>query len=36
MTQALQRAANALGIVLLDHVIVAGTKWVSFRREGWL
>ena len=36
MTQALQRAANALSIVLLDHVIVAGTKWVSFRREGWL
>lgn len=36
MTQAVQRAASALGIELHDHIIVAGTRWVSFRREGWL
>ncbi len=36
MTLTLQRAANALSIVLLDHIIVAGTKVVSFKREGWL
>ncbi len=36
MTQAVQRAAAALGIKLLDHVIVAGNRWLSFQREGLL
>lgn len=36
MTQAVQRATSALGIELHDHVIIAGTRWISFRREGWL
>lgn len=36
MTKAVQRAAAALGIELHDHIIVAGTRWVSFQREGWL
>ena len=36
MTQAVQRAAAALGIKLLDHVIVTGNRWLSFQREGLL
>ncbi len=36
MTQAVQKAAAALSITLLDHVIIAGTKWVSFKTQGWL
>ena len=36
MTKAVQRAAAALGIELHDHIIIAGTRWVSFQREGWL
>ena len=36
MTKNVQRAAAALGIALLDHIIIAGTRWVSFQREGWL
>ncbi len=36
MTKAVQRAAAALGIALHDHIIIAGTRWVSFQREGWL
>jgi DNA repair protein RadC len=36
MTKAVQRAASALGIGFHDHIIVAGTRWVSFQKEGWL
>ena len=36
MTRNVRRAAEALGIGLHDHIIVAGTRWVSFRTEGWL
>jgi DNA repair protein RadC len=36
MTLEVQRAAEALRISLVDHVIVAGTRWVSLRREGLL
>ena len=36
MTQTLQRAVAALGIVLTDHVIVAGNRWLSFKQQGWL
>ena len=36
MTKNVQRAAATLGIALLDHIIIAGTRWVSFQREGWL
>jgi DNA repair protein RadC len=36
MTQEIQRAAHTLGIVLHDHVVVAGARWLSFRREGLL
>lgn len=36
MTQEIRRAAEALRIVLHDHVIVAAGKWISFRAEGLL
>ena len=36
MTKNVQRAAAALGIALLDHIVIAGTRWVSFQRENWL
>jgi DNA repair protein RadC len=36
MTKTVQRAAQALGIALMDHIIIAGTRWISFQREGWL
>jgi DNA repair protein RadC len=36
MTRQVRRAAEALGIALHDHIIVAGTRWVSFQKEGWL
>jgi DNA repair protein RadC len=36
MTKDVQRAAAALNIAVLDHIIIAGTRWVSFREEGWL
>jgi DNA repair protein RadC len=36
MTQEIRRAADLLRIVVHDHIIVAGTKWSSFRREGLL
>ena len=36
MTQEIRRAAETLRIVVHDHVIVAGGRWVSFRREGLL
>jgi DNA repair protein RadC len=36
MTKDVQRAAAALGIALVDHIIIAGTRWLSFQRQGWL
>jgi len=36
MTKDVQRAAAALNIAVIDHIIIAGTRWVSFRQEGWL
>ncbi|MDE3111058.1 MAG: hypothetical protein KGL02_14110 [Acidobacteriota bacterium] len=36
MTKSVRRAAAALGITLIDHIIVAGTQWLSFERQGWL
>jgi DNA repair protein RadC len=36
MTRDIQRAAQALRIVVHDHVVVAGSRWVSFRQEGLL
>ncbi len=34
MTREVKAAAEALSIVLHDHVIVGNGRWVSFRREG--
>jgi DNA repair protein RadC len=31
-----RRAAEALSIVLHDHIIVGARAWLSFRREGFL
>jgi DNA repair protein RadC len=36
MTKEIKAAAEALAIVLHDHVIVGNGRWVSFRREGLL
>jgi DNA repair protein RadC len=36
MTREIQRAAEVLRIAVHDHIIVAGMRWVSFRREGLL
>ena len=36
MTRAVARAAEALSVVLHDHVIVGNGQWFSFRREGVL
>jgi DNA repair protein RadC len=36
MTQEIRRAADTLRVVVHDHIIVAGTNWTSFRREGLL
>jgi DNA repair protein RadC len=36
MTQDIRRAAQALGVVLHDHVIVGNGCWLSFRKEGLL
>jgi DNA repair protein RadC len=36
MTREVQRAAEALRISLHDHIIIAGSRWLSFRREGLL
>jgi DNA repair protein RadC len=35
-TREIKSAAEALRITLHDHVIVAGTRWLSFRQEGLL
>ena len=34
MTKAIARAAEALSVVLHDHVIVGNGKWFSFRQQG--
>jgi DNA repair protein RadC len=36
MTGEVQRAAEALGIVLHDHVVIGKSAEVSFRSEGYL
>ncbi len=36
MTRQVQQAAEALSIVLHDHVIVGNGRWLSFRQEGLL
>jgi DNA repair protein RadC len=36
MTQEIKQAANALGVVVHDHVIVGNGSWLSFRQEGLL
>jgi len=36
MTQEVKEAANALSIVLQDHIIVGNGTWLSFRKEGLL
>ena len=36
MTHEVKEAANALSIVLHDHIIVGNGSWLSFRREGLL
>jgi hypothetical protein len=36
MTKEIKHAANALSIVLHDHVIVGNGQWLSFRKAGLL
>ena len=36
MTQQIKLAAEALAIVLHDHIVVGNGRWLSFRREGLL
>jgi DNA repair protein RadC len=36
MTREIRTAAEALSIVLHDHVIIGNDRWLSFRREGLL
>jgi DNA repair protein RadC len=36
MTAEIREAANILGVVLHDHVIIGNGNWLSFRREGLL
>jgi DNA repair protein RadC len=36
MTQEIKRAAQALAIVLHDHVIIGNGEWVSFRQMSYL
>ena len=36
MTQEIKAAANALEVVVHDHVIVGNGRWLSFRQEGLL
>lgn len=33
-TKGIKEAAESIGIVLHDHVIIAGTEWYSFRQDG--
>ena len=36
MTREIRAAAEALRLTLHDHVIIARTRWLSFRQEGLL
>ena len=36
MTRDIGRAAEAMSVLLHDHVIVGNGRWLSFRREGLL
>jgi DNA repair protein RadC len=36
MTNEIKRAAELMRIAVHDHVIIAGARWLSFRREGLL
>ena len=36
MTRGINRAAQALSIVLHDHVIIGNGQWLSFRKTGYL
>jgi len=36
MTREIKAASDALGISLHDHVIIAGSQWLSFRQAGLL
>jgi DNA repair protein RadC len=36
VTQEIKAAAEALSIVLHDHVIVGNGRWLSFRKQGLL
>ena len=36
MTEEVRRAAEALGLVLHDHVVIGKSGEVSFRAEGYL
>jgi DNA repair protein RadC len=36
MTQQVKAAAEALSVVLHDHLVISNGRWVSFRREGLL
>ena len=35
VTRRLRRAGRLLGVPLLDHVVVAGPRWVSLRERLW-
>jgi DNA repair protein RadC len=36
MTQQIKAAAEALSIVVHDHIVVGNGRWLSFRKEGLL
>jgi DNA repair protein RadC len=36
LTNQLRNAGNWLDLPLLDHVIIAGGRYVSFADEGWM
>jgi DNA repair protein RadC len=36
ITRRLAEAGDLMGIPLVDHVVVAGERWVSFAERGWL
>lgn len=35
-TKRINEVGNELGISLLDHIIISGSEWYSFREDGWL
>lgn len=36
LTERLNRAANLLGLEILDHVVIGGDNYVSFADRGWI